>query len=425
MTKRLALLFAVATIAVLLVPALAFANMYPHGNYLKDTDECAGCHRAHTSVSTVTWQDRTLTTKSALLVSSARNLYEFCYTCHDATSQGAVTNVEEGIYEDPSSTNGTYGAILNGGGFKYFGDYSLGEATKTTSTHIYTGAPWGAYGGGYTGKGTVGADGLYTDPTDPLDAAKGQSVQLQMDCATCHDPHGSANYRLLKSLANGNYVGGYVPSGDPENPDPDPWVWSNEENYPAGGFELHSPATGYKPNYTTPLYVKGYNVNASTGGENATKGMSGWCVGCHSTYMTPKATYDKSNGTTYTAMAWTYDAADGGGLKLRHKHPINIPLSNYKGPDAASMIVTDQVLPLAHDFAGTGSNGTTTTSDWVECLTCHRAHGTAVTMTGFASAEGARKVVGTDGLPHNVFPGDESALLRLDNRSVCQECHNK
>ena len=39
---------------------------------------------------------------SALLVTSATEMWQFCYACHDATSQGADTNVQQGIYEGTS-----------------------------------------------------------------------------------------------------------------------------------------------------------------------------------------------------------------------------------------------------------------------------------------------------------------------------------
>lgn len=428
MTKRLALLFVLATIAVLLVPTLAFANWDLHGNYVKDTDECAGCHRAHTSVSSATWQDRTLTEKSALLVSSASEIWEFCFTCHDATGQGALTNVEEGVYQDVANKYGTNGGILNGGGFESFGVVGGQNTLPTTGKHIYTGAPWGAYGGGYTGKGTLNADGQYDSPTDPTDAQTGQSVQINMDCGTCHDPHGSANYRLLKSIVNGNYVGGYTPSSDPLNPDPDPWVWSNENGYPEGGFELHVEATGYTPNYTSPLYAKGFTLTAgSITGTDTAKGMSGWCVGCHSTYMTGET---DRYGEGYVSESWRYNAGDGGGLKIRHKHPINVPMDHYKGTDAQYFKGSTQTsLPLAHEFTGNGSVSNSN-QDWIECLTCHRAHGTAATMTGFATLAGSQSIITSiapGGMgPHNVFVSKyEAALLRENNRAVCQICHNK
>ena len=99
-TKRLFLATVLVALAALALPTAAFANFAIHGNYVTDTDACAGCHRAHTSVATIGWTD-TLGTQhsSALLVTSATEMWQFCYACHDATSQGADTNVQQGIYE--------------------------------------------------------------------------------------------------------------------------------------------------------------------------------------------------------------------------------------------------------------------------------------------------------------------------------------
>jgi hypothetical protein len=58
-------------------------------------------------------------------------------------------------------------------------------------------------------------------------------------------------------------------------------------------------------------------------------------------------------------------------------------------------------------------------SDWIECLTCHRAHGTKATMTGWATAAN----MSLTGSPY--VGSEESALLRLNNRGVCETCHNK
>jgi hypothetical protein len=104
-----------------------------------------------------------------------------------------------------------------------------------------------------------------------------------------------------------------------------------------------------------------------------------------------------------------------------------VPLSNYEGPDKSSMIVTDTTLPLAHAINEQGSTANED-SDWIECLTCHRAHGTAASMSGWASNAGAASIVNTSGLPTNLFPAANpvpSALLRYDNRGVCERCHNK
>jgi len=67
-------------------------------------------------------------------------------------------------------------------------------------------------------------------------------------------------------------------------------------------------------------------------------------------------------------------------------------------------------LPLAES----GTNNT------VACQTCHLPHGSSAAMTGIAN--GGPTGAGT-------VPGDttatDSALLRLDNRAVCEVCHQK
>jgi hypothetical protein len=271
--------------------------------------------------------------------------------------------------------------------------------------------------------GDTGADGQ-----DPEAQNFGETAPIVMDCTSCHDPHGSANYRILKSVVFGNNVGGYIPSGDPADPDPDGFVQSTEEGWPTGGFRLHTQYPGYKPSYTEARYAKGYNMAAGDT-VNAAKGMSGWCAGCHATYLGEKAVFTKtspaSGDTTYTAFASTYNANDGFGLALRHKHPVNVELDAYTGPDKANMRIADNPLPLAHDLAeGGAALPANSASDWLECLTCHRAHGVSSEMTGWADELSA-------------LPGDEvpdfvsrsgagvSALLRRDNRGVCEVCHNK
>ncbi len=58
-------------------------------------------------------------------------------------------------------------------------------------------------------------------------------------------------------------------------------------------------------------------------------------------------------------MAWNYQANDGGPLALRHKHPVNVELSTYNGPDESSFdnspVLGQGALPLAHDLGGNGT----------------------------------------------------------------------
>lgn len=442
MRLRKLALFTLVAIAALAIPSMAFANYAIHGNYVETTDACAGCHRAHTSVSTLTWQNSTGGSSSALLVSSATSMQEFCYACHDGNSLGADTNVQDGVYL--GTENGTLNAVLNGGGFD-----SMGGA-PTTSWHVTnagaSSVKWGAWGGGYFTRSAVNTDtngaAAFDDPytTEANDARSvGQSTAIKMDCATCHDPHGSPNYRILKSTVLGNYVGGYIDNpSDPADPTPDGWVSSVETGWPAGGFRLHTAYPAYTPNYTSARYAKGYDMTQTAVGVLATdtaKGMSGWCAGCHSVYMT-ESDADRPSGTGYNAGD-DYGNALGVGYAQRHRHPMNVPLSNYDGPDKASMIITDLPLPLAHSLnesatvfaSGVPSN---TAGDWIECLTCHRAHGTSARMSGWANELSAAT---GDEVPDfisrqsltigAVTVSEASNLLRGNNRYVCEVCHNK
>jgi predicted CXXCH cytochrome family protein len=388
MRKRLVLL-AVMTVALIiaLTPGVAMANFSIHGGYEMDTDACAGCHRAHTAASSITWTNGAAS-GSALLLSTASEIYEFCYTCHDAAGQGADTNVEQGIYEGT-----TYGSnptkVLNGGGFS--------DVEGFTTSHMYNGASWFPYGGSVTPD----LLGNLSDTTAP---------QIEMTCSTCHDVHGSSNYRLLKDLVNGNAVGGYT--GDPLDPTPTPWVTSHETNYPQMGWLLHEPGasqmTSYTPDYTTPKYAKP---------ASADEGMAGWCGACHVQYMN-----DTGAEPTWGAAADVnegYDSLDGFGAAVRHRHPVNVPLTNFLGQ--RSLIVTDNPLPLLHDAANVATQDS---SDWIDCMTCHVAHGSSVTMEGYANVADSTNPdpdSGTGG----VSPTGSNALLRMNNRGVCEVCHNK
>jgi hypothetical protein len=134
--------------------------------------------------------------------------------------------------------------------------------------------------------------------------------------------------------------------------------------------------------------------------------MVGWCVGCHTVYATP---------------ASSYNASDTFGFVMQHRHAVNVPLSSFTG--VRSLIVTDNVLPLAHDAATEASHTVNTADDWMGCMTCHTAHGASTVMTGWANvadpAHDLRPDTGTGGIP----PTNDSALLRLNSRGVCEACH--
>lgn len=311
----IALLFA----AVLLIVTASFAsaNGGPHGGYTATTDACAGCHRAHTAVG------------PNLLVQTST--YALCMSCHGSAGTGADTNVEDGFFLSTrsASTVGTANtadnAPLLAGGFVNY------KTVAVTSSHDATGASGkAAWGNGATNRGVA------VNISD-----------VQFNCASCHDPHGSGNYRIVKSTVNGVAVSvAQVDEGATKDYDNEHWG----------------------------------------------TGQSNLCSACHGAYHKTAAGQGSTlDGTTYTHrvdMPYVYGAN------------VNPETTGFGGFN----------LPLGE----TGTNNT------VVCQTCHLPHGSSAVMANFANGG----PTGTGTLPGNTTATD-SALLRLDNRGVCEVCHQK
>jgi predicted CXXCH cytochrome family protein len=433
--KRIAFVLLTACAIVFATSGVALANFGPHGSYASDTDACAECHRAHTAVSAVTWTDNQGAQKNALLISDSTSMTDFCYACHGDGVPGAATDVESGYFNGANSsiTNSKPGAALNGGGFVRVGGLAGAGGTTVMSSHNVSGLTaqplvrWGYVPGSGSGLAPMAA----------------------FTCSDCHDPHGSSNYRLLKDVVNGVTVGGYVGT----NNTPDPWVISNEQGYPQGGFKKGAAGVAdianYRPNYTSPQYAH----NAVT-----TKSTSAWCAACHTVYAQSDSNYNY--GTTLGAAS--------GSSVLYHRHPIDVSLSVGISPNAGdrsliTQLVDDPGLPLEMGYGQTNLAGFSYSNPngkiWdyrgnVSCLTCHVAHGSAATMSGWAAT-----ALGVTGVPNTVSgttnplldgtkfahstpathvyasngsteasgtnPTFDSALLRYNNRGVCERCHNK
>lgn len=143
----------------------ASANGGPHGGFTLTTGTCAGCHRAHTAVGE--------------MLLKAESIYGLCTTCHAGTAQ---TDVVHGVQ------TGT-GRSLNGGGF----EQATGEVV--TSSHTVAGLRVNGFPAGGIGTAWGSQDGS---------GDAGVGVSGTLECTSCHNPHGSTNYRILNDAGGGN-----------------------------------------------------------------------------------------------------------------------------------------------------------------------------------------------------------------------------
>jgi predicted CXXCH cytochrome family protein len=150
----------------------AFADNGPHVATSGNTtvDRCAGCHRAHTA-------------QASYLLKTDQTL--LCGTCHGSGAPGSTTDVINGV------STAVGGGSLRGGGFTNAAIATttgvnrtsvgvLATPVTTTSKHD-VGATGTAWGGGASGTGT----------------------SMELECGSCHDPHGNGNWRILRPVAEG------------------------------------------------------------------------------------------------------------------------------------------------------------------------------------------------------------------------------
>lgn len=389
----------VATAGVTAWATPASANAGPHGGFTLTTSACAGCHRAHTAIGPMQLRET--------------SVYELCTTCH----AGAIsTDVVHG------RLNGA--GMLNGGGFESV------NGTPVTSAHSVEGLP--LPGGGHaSGIGTAWGS-QNGDGTPVADAGVG--VQGTLECTSCHNPHGSTNYRILNDRGTGSSPAAKWVASDVDLLD---WVnyqvIATRDDAPNYGFTTsitNCPAAPTVPAGTATPYVgfdgggsrcmarytSGvYSGSGKTAVPDITKGMNAFCATCHKGYLTGSGAYAwNSLGTPVLATppgagtpTWVpgypvfypgkQDAQDGHGNVERFRHSVDRTRSSYPKQPL-------RFAALGMDPAPSGTLSYTA----MGCLTCHFAHGSAAAATGEAAG---------------VAPTNDSALLFYDNRGVCISCH--
>jgi len=199
-----------------------------------------------------------------------------------------------------------------------------------------------------------------------------------MGCTSCHDPHGTTDFRFLYG------AGRVVQAGVATFTNPAPT---------AEGVSIFAP-------------VSNGNHTAYQGG------MSAWCANCHGDFHQENGGADlihPSGSALGGTIAQTYNLYNG--------------TIDQTGGAAATAYI--EAVPF--DDAANGRNTTAgpTASSQVMCLTCHRAHATSAPDAGrwdfsvtFLHEDGVES--GSYAIPS---PGGNYA--DLNQRSLCNKCHRK
>ncbi len=389
--KRLMLLIAAGSLWLFLAAVPVLADGGPHvaannsGVNGISADSCAGCHRAHRAQG-----------EFLLLADSGTAL---CLTCHGATGLGSTVDVEDGIQYALGTGADVRGSTVlgytRGGGFvtarigsgeavrvAYLSGSDVRQLAKvpvrTAGSQPVTSAHLPNVGG------VVGAaDGVaWGNGPNSLTAYAGPEVELE--CGTCHNPHGNGQYRIL-------------------NPIPEPAAAGTDVFVPAAtGVNVTDaalPPAGDTRNYTIIQTLNGTNTllasQVSALGLPATAGD----------YFRRKVPWNGTSGTANDApngISATFTTQISTWCTTCHSRYLS---------QGWSVKEDDAIFTYRHTATNTSRN----------CITCHVSHGSNAQMTGPYSAnpENPGEVAGS-----GTAPVGDSRLLKADNRGTCQLCHD-
>ena len=339
MLKTLAL---VSVLVLVATPALAFHD--------GGVAHCNGCHTMHNS------QDGALVDPDSpggnpwLLVDATPS--ETCLGCH-ATGLGASFG------SDPLAPPPEKGA----GNFVFLTEDNLNDGHAGAANPI----PGDAAGH------NINAPSYGVGPDATLTSAPGGAFPAsQMECSSCHDPHGTDEFRLL-------YTAGQEVQGGLAtflNPAPDA-----EGISIFFGSEADDNHTAYKG------------------------GMSAWCGNCHGDFHANNDDLVHPSGQAIGAdIAQNYNVYNG--------------TADLTGGAQGTAYLA--AVPFEDPASTTSSTAGPTASSQVSCISCHRAHATSSPDAGrwdfnvtVLSEDGAES--GAYAIPNPY--GDPN------QRSLCNKCH--
>jgi len=333
-----------------------------------------------------------------------------CHTMHNSQDGSPIASAQYGghllLQQDSSSTclrcHADYGQLsgmggenspLPGTGYGSGGDFYWLKRTFTWSAHGHESSSTGDSHGHNIVAGDFGLP--MGDQTPGMGTAPGGSYNGDLSCASCHDPHGNTNFRMLRDAP-----------------------------YDGANFRTVPVAQG-----TSRRTIAGTTGAVTDSNHTAfLKDMSEWCAGCHTTFINGVGARmhpaDHAMSTDYVNQYNQYVSSanpEGGSQATAYNELVPFQLGASKSESDLNTQSTEGPL-------GSGE---------VMCLSCHRAHASAFQDAG-------RWDFTTEFLydSHPAGSGDGSTpeerlhsyygrtwtdpeVDELSQRSLCNKCHGK
>jgi predicted CXXCH cytochrome family protein len=288
-------------------------------------DGCAGCHRIHSAKSD----------DGMLLVNSSEEA--LCATCHEAGT-GATTDVENGIqYQSFNPAVPTSPVLaLRGGGFTnaLIGSgaatraYTSTGSIDTTQSLVPVGASQGV-----TSAHTVGsASTMWGAGAINSTAGGSTGTSVTLECASCHDPHGNGNFRILRpagSLGSQTIKMGVALTGATSAPDAingtGKYIWTltfaaNPGFVPGQAVAIQGSSFAFAPS----LSLTSTRASWTQANISAVSASAPWTITIPN--MSTNPTYD-TGGLVSTASANTIESASWAGGVASYTTFVNHGLS--------------------------------------------------------------------------------------------------
>lgn len=364
---------------------IANASYGPHGKFTTDTNACGRCHQLHQAKA-----ERLFRFDTSTNTSGNNAIYQICTYCHNFNGQSTY-DVKDGMIWD--TADGSRYAT-NGGGFERMlvveGPNAAATLVKANSSHQVNFAK--------------NASGEYIR----FNAPGGNSADhIALKCSSCHNPHGSSNARQLVEAV-------VVTDG-------------------TGAARTNLTAVSNLPEFVKNRFGDELSVYPAQ--------ISDFCGACHQDYLNKTKSGSETSGINVTTM---------------YRHKMNMAADNTFNylPTETKTDATDVNIG-AQAFGGRSNDGsfgfkagrlqlplgtsqadplTATTINKVVCTTCHFAHGTSAEMTKAVinNSTSTDQIVSTNkATPYNLLTASGAIRyetiknLRMDNRAVCQNCHNR